>query len=193
MNHSEHSIEQRELDRFVDGEMNVVEERELLRRLESSPKSWRNLALTFVEARAFQSHMTEDTRHSESSVIVTATVPVRDSRSIELSRLQLFGALIACIAISFCGVQLFQSFESRLHSEQVESAEPGEFIQVVIREENSEHVARIPLHEVSDAAEANSNSVAAWKTQLPFKLPDGKWGGLPVQVYMTLSQQTYYQ
>ena len=47
------TLDQRLLDRLVDGEIANEERRELLRRLESEPDGWRRCALAFLEAQAW--------------------------------------------------------------------------------------------------------------------------------------------
>jgi hypothetical protein len=48
---------ERWLDRLVDGELSIDQERQLLRALESQPQMWRQCALAFIEARAWRSEM----------------------------------------------------------------------------------------------------------------------------------------
>ena len=49
----EHELDQRTLDRLVDGELTASEYDELLRKLETAPAGWRRCALAFLEAQAW--------------------------------------------------------------------------------------------------------------------------------------------
>jgi hypothetical protein len=55
MNHKPlNPVEDRLLDRLVDGELGEVERRELLLRLENEPGGWRRCALAFLEAQSWR-------------------------------------------------------------------------------------------------------------------------------------------
>jgi hypothetical protein len=54
MSRQERTIDDRELDLLVDGELNETERRELLARLETQPESWRRCALAFLEAQSWR-------------------------------------------------------------------------------------------------------------------------------------------
>src|SRR5262245_34529426 len=50
-------IDQRLLDRLVDGELDVAGRRELLKALDDQPGGWRRCALAFLEAQAWRSDL----------------------------------------------------------------------------------------------------------------------------------------
>ena len=53
MNDSRQPIEQKEIDRLVDGELSETERRELLLRFDARGDSWRRLALAFIEIQVW--------------------------------------------------------------------------------------------------------------------------------------------
>jgi hypothetical protein len=54
MNDHSEDLEQPLFDKLVDGELSSAEQRAVLQRLEDEPHGWRRLALTFLEAQAWQ-------------------------------------------------------------------------------------------------------------------------------------------
>lgn len=84
MNHS--NIDQRELDRLVDGECDEAARRSVLERV-AATNAWKQLALTFLEAQALRQELrdfcSQPTPNRQTSVIEPTGASEREFRSLE--------------------------------------------------------------------------------------------------------------
>lgn len=90
----------RDLERFIDGELSFHEQRALLRRLEQWPDGWRRLALGLLEDQAFRSELQPTSAIVPPPAIAAANLPVA-----ALPRRRSWtGRLTAAVLCLFCFV-----------------------------------------------------------------------------------------
>src|SRR5262245_23353512 len=92
-------IDQRLLDRLVDGELDAAGRRELLKALDDQPGGWRRCALAFLEAQAWRSDLRGAVRGSF-SVTAPAASAAAGPRSRKV-RLRQAGVIAAALIVAF--------------------------------------------------------------------------------------------
>lgn len=101
MNLRHDEIDARTLDRLVDGELDDVERRDVLERIERQPAEWRRLAIAFLEAQVWRSSLRTPVR------VEAYCVPSPPTRQLERkmrSRARRFGrycVVAASLAVAF--------------------------------------------------------------------------------------------
>jgi hypothetical protein len=80
MNDSFEDLDQPLLDKLVDGELSNVEQRALLLQLDDTPHVWRRLALTFLEAQAWQRELRTVSAAVIPPDVTVVSPPVRKPR-----------------------------------------------------------------------------------------------------------------
>src|SRR5262245_17750719 len=92
-------IDQRLLDRLVDGELDAAGRRELLNALDDQPGGWRRCALAFLEAQAWRSELRGAVRRRFSVTAPAAAVAAGPrSRHVRLGQA---GVIAAALIVAF--------------------------------------------------------------------------------------------
>jgi hypothetical protein len=123
-------IDQRLLDRLVDGELDAAGRRELLNALDDQPGGWRRCALAFLEAQAWRSDLRGAVRASHS-----AAAPATSTIATPRSQTALFGqagAIAAALIIAFGAGWLIRPGDGR------QQLEPGTATAARPRPDNTE-------------------------------------------------------
>ena len=108
------TIDEFELDRLVDGELEEPRRRELLARLEAIPEGWRRCAMAFLEAQCWRESFGkafEDADHpatAESPSFESKPVPAKSIFSVRRSHLHVMVAMAASFLIALFGVWHFR-------------------------------------------------------------------------------------
>lgn len=103
MNEPKLPIDERNLDRLVDGELSPQEYRQLLADLEKSGDGWRRCAHAFLEAQALGTSLplvmapAPPSPKAEPAPKVATT----DGRKLSFRRIERLSALAACVAVAF--------------------------------------------------------------------------------------------
>ena len=92
-------IDQRHLDRLVDGELEAAARRELLKALDDLPGGWRRCALAFLEAQAWRSDLRGAVRASVS--IAAPAQPVIARPHSRVDRLGQAAVIAAALVVAF--------------------------------------------------------------------------------------------
>jgi hypothetical protein len=94
------ALDDRLIDRLVDGELAEAQRRELLARLESEPDGWRSCALAFLEAQSWRDGLSAAA--GDSLAPRRIVVPLYDARSpIRRRRAVLLSALAAGFVLAW--------------------------------------------------------------------------------------------
>lgn len=103
MNEPKLQIDDRNLDRLVDGELSPMEYRQLLAELEKSGDGWRRCAHAFLEAQALGTSLPLVMASAPPSPKAEPTpkVTTTDGRNFSFRRMERLSALAACVAVAF--------------------------------------------------------------------------------------------
>jgi hypothetical protein len=88
-------IDERRLQRLVDGEMSPRERREFLEKLDAPPDAWRSVALAFVEDRVFSREIAGVYENAPAEASRSRPTPARGAR-------QSYAVTAACAALALC-------------------------------------------------------------------------------------------
>ena len=92
-------VDDRVLDRLVDGELPDIERRELLLRLNAEPEGWRRCALAFLEAQNWREALDPLAGAAAGQPLILPNRPGRKPRSWQ--RIVAMTGLAACVAAAF--------------------------------------------------------------------------------------------
>ena len=94
---NEHDPWERDIDRFIDGELSSDDERRILLECDASPEHWRDLALAFVQSKVLRTTVQDMTAPPPISVAATENSP--HSRPWQL--ITLAASLVLAISVGF--------------------------------------------------------------------------------------------
>lgn len=193
-------IDQRLLDRLVDGELSEEEQRDVLRHMDGEAGSWRRLALAFVEGQSLGRDFREllGNRSRPQTPSLAAAPPSRVWTSANIMLAACCVGLISGVLLTWRqmhpdgsreGVSVVQqapALESRPQVVRVSTGGPGqsdvEVPLVNVSEVNPDWLnsrSGIPA-DVREALLESGQEFEESRRLIPFQLEDGRWGVIPV-------------